>query len=250
MEALTGSFESVELSALLGFLARSRVTGALQWVKRFRRRLLKAARRRGRESLAVNYPEVGSQPDSSPSVGAVEDQTGRHSPGRTGLVRRRRTWLPTKRKGLDGDRGAILVEAALVLPLLLMLTLGIWTTARAWNLHNVLDHATREAARFGATTPDPADLLMIALGEVQAARVDWHSVTRCAAIVSGGAVVDGGGDGFSGAQCIASGAGSGQDPTTDDRVQVTLEIPNYQLNFVFFSVTVDLRAQAVARLEP
>ncbi|NIN10359.1 MAG: pilus assembly protein, partial [Gemmatimonadales bacterium] len=55
-------------------------------------------------------------------------------------------WFGKRRE----DRGAALVEAALVMPLLLMLTLGIWATARAWNVHNVLDHASREAARFGA----------------------------------------------------------------------------------------------------
>jgi hypothetical protein len=40
------------------------------------------------------------------------------------------------------------------------------------------------------------------------------------------------------------------DPTTDDRVQVSLLIPSYQLNFVFFTTTVQLQARAVARLEP
>ena len=53
------------------------------------------------------------------------------------------------------ERGAALVEAALVLPMLLMLTFGIWTTARAWNVHNVLDHAAREAARYAATLSSP-----------------------------------------------------------------------------------------------
>ena len=39
----------------------------------------------------------------------------------------------------------------MVLPILLLLTFGIWGTARAWNVHNTIDHAAREAARFGAT---------------------------------------------------------------------------------------------------
>jgi Flp pilus assembly protein TadG len=56
--------------------------------------------------------------------------------------------------GEQRSRGAAIVEAAIIMPLLLLLTFGIWTTARAWNVHNVLDHASREAARFGATTPD------------------------------------------------------------------------------------------------
>lgn len=148
------------------------------------------------------------------------------------------------------DGGAALVEAALVLPLLLMLTLGIWSTARAWNVHNVLDHAAREAARRGAPTADATDSLAVARGEVVAASLTWNDVNRCASIIKGGATIDadggGGGGYFPPNPCL----GGGADPTTDDRVQVSLEIPNYQLDFVFFSVTVNLRAQAVSRLEP
>ena len=55
-----------------------------------------------------------------------------------------------RRKGKT-DRGAALIEAAMVLPILLRLTFRIWATARAWNVHNTIDHAAREAARFGAT---------------------------------------------------------------------------------------------------
>ena len=44
-----------------------------------------------------------------------------------------------------------MIEFALVLPLLLMLLVGIVTSAQAWNYTNTLEHAAREAARSGAT---------------------------------------------------------------------------------------------------
>jgi len=140
------------------------------------------------------------------------------------------------------DRGAALVEAAIVMPLLLMLTLGIWTTARAWNVHNVLDHAAREAARFGAVNQpfNPAEVLTVAQGEVTAASIDWTLITTtCTNLVP--AVPSAAGD------CIDDPA---VDPTSDERVQVVLRYPNYQLDFIFFSINIDLQAQAVSRREP
>ena len=93
----------------------------------------------------------------------------------------------SSRRRLREDRGAALVEAALVLPMLLMLTFGIWTTARAWNVHNVLDHAAREAARYAATTPDSLTVLdPIARGELLAAGIPWNDVSGCSSIIEGG----------------------------------------------------------------
>lgn len=145
------------------------------------------------------------------------------------------------------DRGAALVEAALVLPLLLMLTLGIWTTARAWNVHNTLDHAAREAARFGATevpwndggnTPTCGNVTSeeavrcIADQELQAASI---APTDVASV------------------CIDK-ADPGNNPcglgaTSTPQVAVVLEWQNYPLDFVFFSFNVNLRVSAVARWE-
>lgn len=145
------------------------------------------------------------------------------------------------------QRGAVLIEAALITPLFVLLLFGIWTTARAWNVHNVLDHAAREAARYGATDTNHSNISTIAQGEVIAASVPWASVTYCSSVVKGGSgMLNSGAPGT----CMSAGTSPGQDPTTDDRVQVTLAIPNYQLNFVFFTSTVTLQARAVARLEP
>lgn len=144
------------------------------------------------------------------------------------------------------ERGAVLIEAALITPLLVMLVFGIWTTARAWNIHNVLDHAAREAARYGAAEPTHSEIETVAEGEVISATVSWGSVTYCASVIRDGAGQMYDGTTESPGQCV----GAALDPTTDDRVQVFLRIPNYPLNFVFFTTTVNLEARAVARLEP
>ena len=151
--------------------------------------------------------------------------------------------------GKARDRGAVLVEAALITPLLVMLLFGIWTTARAWNVHNVLDHAAREAARYGAVDPNHPNIQTIAQGEVVAAKIPWGSVVRCTAVSDNGTWTTSGTVLPSG-RCLNAGTAPGEDPTIDDRVQVALSIPNYQLNFVVFTTTVTLEARAVARLEP
>jgi hypothetical protein len=139
-----------------------------------------------------------------------------------------------------------------------MLTFGIWTTARAWNVHNVLDHAAREAARYAATTPDSLAVMdPVARGEILAANISWSNVTGCSAIVKNGVVAEsataGGGITVADATpgyCVPLGGNPGQDPTSDDRAQIRLSVPNYRLDFILFSIQVDLRAQAVSRLEP
>jgi Flp pilus assembly protein TadG len=55
------------------------------------------------------------------------------------------------RRRVRVQRGAILVEFALVLPLLAMVLLGMVSTGLAYNQKLDLTHATREGARYGAT---------------------------------------------------------------------------------------------------
>jgi Flp pilus assembly protein TadG len=153
-----------------------------------------------------------------------------------------------ERRAVSRERGAVLVEAAIVTPFLVLLLFGIWTTARAWNIHNVLDHAAREAARYGAVDPTHSSISTIAQGEVVAASIPWTgNVIYCSAVIKGGVANR---NDSTANTCITGGTGPGQDPTTDNRVQVTLRIANYPLNFVFFSTSVNLEARAVARLEP
>ena len=51
------------------------------------------------------------------------------------------------------QRGAVVVEFALVLPILVALLLGVTTAGLAYNKKLNMTYATREGARFGATVP-------------------------------------------------------------------------------------------------
>jgi Flp pilus assembly protein TadG len=57
----------------------------------------------------------------------------------------------------DDDRGAALVEFALVFPLLVVMLLGIVTGGLAYNQKLQVTHAVREGARYGATIPAGQD---------------------------------------------------------------------------------------------
>ena len=139
-----------------------------------------------------------------------------------------------------GDRGAALVEAALVLPILLILTFGIWTTARAWNVNNTLEHAAREAARYGATVEpwdgvtSPAAVIAVSDADLQASAIDPNLVTDCAELVS---------------DTASPNCDSHTNNTGTDQVFVKLTYPNYTLQFLFFSKDVNLEAVAVSRFE-
>ena len=139
------------------------------------------------------------------------------------------------RRFFSRDRGAALMEAALVMPLMLMLTVGVWTTARAWNVHSTLDHAAREAARYGATevpwnATSAAKARAVADQELQASAIVPADVATT---------------------CIAQGnapCSLGAIPNVD-QVAVQLSWNSYQMDFIFFSITVDLNASAVSRWE-
>lgn len=140
------------------------------------------------------------------------------------------------RRFFSRDRGAALMEAALVMPLMLMLTVGVWTTARAWNVHSTLDHAAREAARYGATevpwdsTASPAKVRAVVDQALQASAIAPADVaTDC---------ID------EGSAPCGYGAIAGV-----EQVAVELSWNNYQLDFIFFSISVDLSASAVSRWE-
>ena len=147
-------------------------------------------------------------------------------------------------RGRD-ERGAALVEMALVLPFLMLLIVGIWATARAWNVHNVMDHAVREAARHAATI-DPwttgtstdtcgagsseAETRCVADEQLSAAAINPALVTTTCIELSTNPCTVG-------------------NSTGNDKVAITLTYPNYVIDFVFFSTTVDLTATAVSRYE-
>ena len=155
--------------------------------------------------------------------------------------------FPTRRaRQQDGERGAAIVEMALVLPFLLLLVVGIWASARAWNVHNVMDHAVREAARHGATI-DPWDAGTTT--DVCGSAPSSQQILRCVAdeqltaAAIDVALVD--------TACIDMGTDpcSVGNSTGNDKVAVSLTYPDYRIDFVFFSMTVDLTATAVSRYE-
>lgn len=55
------------------------------------------------------------------------------------------------------DRGSTLVEVALLLPILLVLTIGIAELGRAIYSHHALSKSVRDAGRFLARVADPTD---------------------------------------------------------------------------------------------
>ena len=139
------------------------------------------------------------------------------------------------------DRGAALIEAAMVLPILLLLTFGIWTTARAWNVHNTLEHAAREAARYGATVEpwdpgtSPATVRAVADADLTASSINSASVnTVCIEQI---------------ASTANSCDGTHTNGTATNQIFVKIRYPNYQLQFLFFSATIDLEATAISRHE-
>lgn len=146
---------------------------------------------------------------------------------------------PGDRRRSGRDRGAALVEAAMVLPILLLMTFGIWTMARAWNVSNTMEHAAREAARYGATVDpwdgsSPAAVIAVSDADLILSSIDTSLITDCAELVLDGdtRTCDG-----------------GLNSTGTDQVFVQLDYPDYPLNFLFFSFDVDLHATAVSRYE-
>lgn len=144
----------------------------------------------------------------------------------------------TKRAGAPGkaDCGAALVETAMVLPILLLLTFGIWTVARAWNVSNTMEHAAREGVRFATTelpweTGSPDDVRAVIDAELAGSSISPASVQTV---------------------CIDQGAAPCSFTSTSqgyDQVAVELVWPDYSLEFLFFTMQVDLSVEAVGRYE-
>jgi Flp pilus assembly protein TadG len=92
---------------------------------------------------------------------------------------------------LRGERGSVIVEFALVAPLLLLLTFGAIDVSRAYYTVNQLATASREGARAAAAMVDPA-----------AGAAEVRAIVRDAAPTLGGAAL------------------------TDERIEVVLDQPS------------------------
>ena len=69
---------------------------------------------------------------------------------------------PLPKRG-RGDAGAVVVEFALVLPVLMTLLLGMISGAVAWNQSQALGQGARVAIRYAATLPLPASADPVAM---------------------------------------------------------------------------------------
>jgi hypothetical protein len=139
------------------------------------------------------------------------------------------------------DRGVAFVEAALVFPILLMLAFGIWTTAKAWNIHDTMEHAAEEAARYGATIASwdpgtsPAEVGAIADADlatsgIRASHIDEVCIE----------LIDDADNSCDGDHTNSSGS---------EQVYVKIRYPGYKLHFLFFSVAIDMKAGAISSYE-
>lgn len=163
------------------------------------------------------------------------------------------------------ERGAALVEFALLMPLLVMLILGIVSVGIAYNHQLSLTHAARETARFAATLPV----------ENFGSKAAWLDAVAAQAIANGTGTLD---DGVPGrVVCVAyvypQGTTTGTDPTerrlddgspslvrdafpcfvdgrpdTERRVQVTVARES-DFNVVVFTQILTLDSEAVSRFE-
>jgi hypothetical protein len=139
------------------------------------------------------------------------------------------------------------VEAAFVLPFLLLLTFGIFTVARAWQVNNAIDHAAREAARYGATIDPWVEGSGPGTSE-EAVKNAVEIVLSANAIPTGEYVVC--------SNRIGAGTGDScatppipEPPAGTRNVVVQVTWSDYELNFLFFTVEIDLTGTALSRWE-
>ena len=152
---------------------------------------------------------------------------------------------PRRRPPQRNERGAVFVEFALVLPLLMSLVLGIYTGGQAYTNKIGVVEAVREGARYGASLPMGTDV---------------NALTTWKALVRSRVVDASGGDIASADVCVefvlptgatACGltdpAGASNEPTVH-LVKVSATKPA-KMEFFFFSKSTTLTGRLVARFE-
>ena len=107
------------------------------------------------------------------------------------LQTRVRSRLRASRRLVRSERGAELIEAALVFPLLLALIIGGFWLGRAYNIYESMTRAAREGARFalapscatcGNTFPTDAEVTTVINGALSAASMDLTKVNPAISI--------------------------------------------------------------------
>lgn len=154
------------------------------------------------------------------------------------------------------ERGASLVEFALILPVLVMLILGMITSGIALSHQNSLENAAREGVRFGAVNPvgtgsEDAYVTQVLTEVVEAATGDLAASVAgryvCVAYIdTEGAIfraraTSGSPSNDTGTPCFIDGRG-------EERVQVLVRRDD-AIDTVFYSHPLTLESRAVTRYE-
>lgn len=155
------------------------------------------------------------------------------------------------------ERGASLVEFAIILPVFMILVLGMFSGGVAYNRQIALRNAAREGARYGSILPRTPETVS---GATWAQRIQSNVVDRgegelttsdvCVALVDGasGSVVVGATAGVfttksDGTRCFDDGGADSK-----KRVQVLVRA-NATIEALVFSHNVTLDSQSIARYE-
>ena len=160
------------------------------------------------------------------------------------------------------ERGASLVEFAILLPVFMTLILGMFSGGLAYNRQMALRQATREGARYGATLarggvatfPSGTWATNVRDAVVERAEEQITASQVCVAMVTGtgaGTLVVANPTGvLSGTWYSTSGAPCYDDGGTDGkrRVQVSVQ-SSADIEALVFSRTINLDAQSTARHE-
>lgn len=92
---------------------------------------------------------------------------------------------------LKNERGAALLETAIVLPLVLLVSVSIFEFGRAYQVFQVMTNAAREGARIavlpGATDDNIKQRVVdyLTAGQIASATTDWVAVDHSQTVTSG-----------------------------------------------------------------
>jgi Flp pilus assembly protein TadG len=168
------------------------------------------------------------------------------------------------RKG-GGERGAAMVEFALIMPLFMIIIFGGITAAVSYSHKSDVVHAVRDGARYGATVPKAqCNIIADCQGRNWAELVQYVTAQRsdgalstsqiCVALVTGvGGTVwtQPGGVFTTGTNATFPTTGCFDDGNVDSgtRVHVSAVRGGDQINLVFKTLPITLRSKGIARYE-
>lgn len=189
-------------------------------------------------SWAVTEREPGGDVRQTPEdgAGAVHGRAGRRAGG-----------IRSRRRSNDGERGAALIEFAIVAPVLFALLLGMVTGGVSLSRKNSMTNSVREAGRLGATlTEDPAWAEVVRTRAVDLSGGDLTASQVCVTLVRAPSTV------VRASGCASELASSAPSlariPAGDCAVLVWAGRTS-TLQAIFFTKDLDLEAESVSRYE-